>query len=130
MDAVDELAAAIGVAEACRLLGMPRSSYYRARQTSAALPPAPSERPAPARTLRVEERSAVRDVLNSPRFVDCAPRQVYATLLDEQTYLCSWRTMYRILAAEGEVRERRDQLRRLTYTKPELLATRPKQLWS
>jgi len=130
MDAVDELAAVVGVAEACRVLGVPRSSYYRARQTSAALPPAPSERPTPARTLSAEERTVVRDVLNSPRFQDCAPRQVYATLLDEQIYLCSWRTMYRILAAADEVRERRDQLRRPSYTKPELLATRPRELWS
>jgi putative transposase len=72
----------------------------------------------------------VREVLNSDRFQDCAPRQVYATLLDEGTYLCSWRTMYRILAAHSEVRERRDQLRHPSYTKPELLATGPNQLWS
>ena len=72
----------------------------------------------------------MRDLLNSPRFEDCAVREVYATLLDEQVYLCSWRTMYRILATADEVRERRDQLRRPTYTKPELLATRPNQLWS
>lgn len=72
----------------------------------------------------------MRELLNSARFQDCAPRQVYATLLDEATYLCSWRTMYRILTAEGEVRERRNQLRHPTYTKPELLATQPKQLWS
>jgi putative transposase len=72
----------------------------------------------------------VRDVLNSPRFEDCAPREVYATLLDEAIYLCSWRTMYRILAAADEVRERRDQLRCPIYTKPELLATRPNHLWS
>ena len=130
MEAVDELAAAVGVAEACRVLGAPRSSHYRARQTLTAPPPAPHERPAPARTLSAQERTAVRDVLNSPRFQDCAVREVYATLLDEQVYLCSWRTMYRILAAADEVRERRDQVRRPTYTKPELLATRPRELWS
>ena len=72
----------------------------------------------------------MREVLNSERFVDCAPRQVYATLLDEGRYLCSWRTMYRILDAHAEVRERRNQLRHPTYTKPELLATQPNQLWS
>jgi putative transposase len=72
----------------------------------------------------------VREVLTSARFEDCAPREVYATLLDEAIYLCSWRTMYRSLAAAGEVRERRDQVRRPTYTKPELLATRPRELWS
>jgi putative transposase len=112
------------------VLGVPRSSHYRARQPSEALPPAPQARPVPARALSDEERAAVRNVLNSPRFQDCAVRQVYATLLDEATYLCSWRTMYRILAAADQVRERRDQLRHPTYTKPELLATRPRELWS
>jgi putative transposase len=72
----------------------------------------------------------VRELLTSARFQDCAVRQVYASLLDEGTYLCSWRTMYRILTAAGEVRQRRNQLRHPTYTKPELLATQPKQLWS
>ena len=72
----------------------------------------------------------MREVLNSERFQDCAPRQVYATLLDEATYLCSWRTMYRILAHSDQVRERRNQLRHPSYTKPELLATKPRELWS
>jgi putative transposase len=93
-------------------------------------PPASAPQPTPARALSVEEQAYVREVLNSERFVDCAPRQVYATLLDEGTYLCSWRTMYRILQAHTEVRERRDQMRHPTYTKPELLATGPNQLWS
>jgi putative transposase len=78
--------------------------------------------------LSEAERSQVRVVLNSERFMDCAPRQVYATLLDEQHYLCHWRTMYRILAAAQEVRERRNQRRQPTYTKPELLATDPNQV--
>ena len=68
--------------------------------------------------------------LRSPRFVDCAPAQVYARLLDEGTYLCSERTMYRLLTANGEVRERRDQLTHPAYAKPELLAERPNELWS
>ena len=72
----------------------------------------------------------MREVLTSARFQDCAPRQLYATLLDEATYLCSWRTMYHILAAANEVQERRDQLRHPSYTKPELLATQPRELWS
>jgi putative transposase len=130
MDAVDELAAAVGVAEACRVLGVPRSSHYRARQPSEALPPAPRAGPAPARALSAEERTSVREVLTSERFQDCAPRQVYATLLDEAIYRCSWRTMYRILAAADEVRERRDHLCHPTYTKPELLARQPRELWS
>ena len=72
----------------------------------------------------------VRDLLNSPRFQDSAPRQVYATLLDDGLYLCHWRTIYRILAAYDEVRERRHQLQHPAYSKPELLATAPNQLWS
>jgi len=72
----------------------------------------------------------VLEQLHSERFVDASPAQVYATLLDEGTYLASERTMYRILEAEGEVRERRDQLRHPAYAKPELLATAPNELWS
>jgi putative transposase len=72
----------------------------------------------------------VREELNSERFQDCAPREVYGTLLDEGQYLCSWRSMYRILAENQEVRERRNQLRHPHYSKPELLATSPNQLWS
>jgi hypothetical protein len=64
----------------------------------------------------------VLDVLRTPRFVDLAPAEIYATLLDEGVYLCSIRTMYRILAENGEIRERRDQLRHPVYQKPELLA--------
>jgi putative transposase len=82
------------------------------------------------RALAAEERSKVRETLNSPRFQDQAPREVYANLLDEGRYLCSWRTMYRILAENQEVKERRDQLRHPNYVKPELLATKPNQLWS
>jgi putative transposase len=112
------------------VLGVPRSSYYRAQQPSEALALPLRARPAPARALSAEERATVREVLNSQRFQDCAVRQVYATLLDETTYLCSWRTMYRILAETHQVRERRDQLRHPSYTKPELLATQPRELWS
>jgi putative transposase len=81
------------------------------------------------RSLRQRTRT-VLDTLPSPRFVDSAPAPVYATLLDEGTYLASERTMYRVLADAGEVRELRDQLRRPNYTKPELLATAPNELWS
>jgi putative transposase len=61
---------------------------------------------------------------------DCSPAQVYAALLDEGQYHCSLHTMYRLLASKGESRERRDQLSRPSYAKPELLATGPNQLWS
>jgi putative transposase len=76
------------------------------------------------------ERQAVLDVLHSERFVDQSPAEVQATLLEEQTYLCSTRTMYRILDVAQEVRERRDQARHPAYAKPELVATAPKQIWS
>lgn len=77
-----------------------------------------------------QERAQVREVLNSETFQDKSPREVYATLLDEGRYLCHWRTMYRVLDEHAEVRERRNQLQHPTYTKPELLATGPNQLWS
>ena len=76
------------------------------------------------------EKTQVRDLLNSERFQDQPVREVYATLLDEGQYHCSWRTMYRILDEHAEVRERRNQLRHPAYQRPELLATGPKQLWS
>lgn len=84
----------------------------------------------PARALSGPEREAVLAELHSGRFVDCSPAQVWATLLDEGRYLASERTMYRLLAANGEVRERRDQLTHPPYTAPELLAQRPNELWS
>jgi putative transposase len=80
--------------------------------------------------LSETEQAAVLDLLNGERFQDQAPREVYATLLDGQRYLCHWRTMYRLLAAHDEVRERRNQLRHPAYAKPELLATEPCQVWS
>jgi len=113
----------------CTALGMPRSSLYRHRKGKPQ--PVPSEpRPAPQRSLSQSEKDQVRDLLNSLRFENEAPREVYATLLDEGQYLCSWRTMYRILAAYAEVRERRNQLRHPVYTKPELMANQPNQVWS
>lgn len=122
----EDLGQHVGVKRACEVLDVPRSSLYDARQPKQ--PPSP--RPPSERSLSQEERRTVRDVLNSDRFVDSALRQVYATLLDEEVYLCSWRTMYRILDEYQEVRERRNQVSHPTYTKPELLATVPNQLWS
>jgi putative transposase len=72
----------------------------------------------------------VLEVLHSERFIDCAPAQVVATLLDEGQYLCSVRTMYRMLAARGELHERRDRLMHPAYQRPELVATAPNQVWS
>jgi transposase InsO family protein len=131
----EELAASQGVAAACVALAVPRSSLYRARPattvTEAVIPePEPPTRPAPPRALSPIEKAQVRELLNSERFQDLAPREVYAALLDEERYLCSISTMYRILAAHAEVRERRNQLRHPAYRKPELMATGPNQVWS
>ena len=122
----EQLAPTLGVATACDILQVPRSSVYRARQPNLT----PRVRPEPVRALSPAERDVVHHTLNTERFADQAPREVYATLLDEDTYLCSASTMYRVLAEHTEVRERRDQLRHPAYTKPELLATRPNQVWS
>ena len=126
MDAVRDLASDVGTAPACEALAMPRASYYRSRQPPRLVAP----RPTPERALGPAERQAVLDVLHSERFADKAPAEVWATLLDEDTYLCSVRTMYRILDESGEVRERRDQLRHPSYAKPELLAEAANQVWS
>lgn len=128
MKAVDELADRIGISAACCELGVPRSSWYRARREDAPLECA--SRPRPDRALSQEEEDTVLDLLNSERFMDLAPREVYATLLDEDIYHCSWRTMYRILDKNSQVKERRNQRQHPTYTRPELLATGPNQVWS
>ena len=129
MDAVRENASALGVAPLCRALGLARATLYRAWRRER-FPVEFTPRPKPMRTLGGDERQAVLDVLHEPRFVDKPPAQVYATLLDEERYLCSERTMYRILEAEGEVNERRNQLEHPSYAKPELLATRSNEVWS
>jgi len=116
---------------ACHALGVSRASLYRGR-ARLAQPSAspPSTKPRSPRALSVEERQRVLDCLREPRFVDLAPAEIYATLLDEGTYQCSIRTMYRILAEHGAVRDRRNQLRHPVYQKPELLAEAPNQVWS
>jgi putative transposase len=125
---VEELTPLIGTRPACRALGAAPATIYRRRRPSASREPRP--RPTPARALSEPEREAVIAVLRSERFVDCSPAQVWATLLDEGRYLASERTMYRLLAANGEVRERRDQLTHPAYQRPELLAERPNEVWS
>ncbi len=115
-----------GIRSLCMALGIARASYYRVQSPITSPNP---ERSHP-RALSVEERQAVLSVVNSERFCDQAPAEVYATLLDEEQYLCSERTMYRILAENQEVRERRDQLSHPQYAAPELLASRPNEVWS
>ena len=127
MSAAKELSGVVGTAPACVALGIPRASYYRQlRPCSPLIRP----RPTPVRALAPKERAAVLHALHADRFADKAPAEVYATLLDEGHYLCSIRTMYRILGASDEVRERRNQLRHPAYKRPELIATGPNQVWS
>lgn len=123
-----ELAEQVTVSQACEALEYPRSSYYREQQPVV-------EKPAAVRTpsfraLTAEEKETVLEVLHSERFQDSPPREVYATLLDEGVYHCSWRTMYRLLKEADESHERRKQRQHPSYSKPELLATAPNQLWS
>jgi len=127
MIACQELSKEVGTVAACNALDIARPTYYRrmgTREENA------TSRPAPTRTLSANERQEVLEVLHSERFVDLAPAEVYATLLDEGVYHCSVRTMYRVLEDAGEVRERRDQARHPHYQAPELLATAPNQVWS
>ena len=125
---VEELAPVIGTRPACRALGAAPATIYRHRRPPEPKPKRP--RPRPARALSEAERDAALEALHDERFCDASPAAVWATLLDEGAYLCSERTMYRLLAESREVRERRDQLTHPAYEKPELLATRPNELWS
>jgi putative transposase len=136
MGAAQRFAPQLGLKAACEALVVPRAAVYRRRGAQGptgvtAQPQAePKPRPTPSRALAPSERQAVLDLLHCERFVDHAPHQVYATLLNEGRYCGSIRTMYRILDAHAEVKERRNQLRHPSYAKPELLATGPNEVWS
>jgi putative transposase len=129
MSAACTLSQDIGKKAACEALSVPRATFYR--HMSPESPQEEKSRPAPVLALTAQEKKAVIEVLHSERFQDKAPRQVYATLLDEGEYCCSVRTMYRILdEVHGDVKERRRHVERPHYEKPELLATAPNQVWS
>jgi putative transposase len=131
--AVTELAGQIGVRAACRAVGAAQASYYRRHRTDPAPPrptPIPHRDRLQLRALTSQERAAILDVLHSQRFVDAAPAQVWATLLDEGVYLGSISTFYRLLRQAGETRERRRQASHPARIKPELAATAPNQVWS
>ena len=124
--ALSHLVPRVGIAPACTALGLSRAQYYRRNKPAQERKP----RPTPPRALSTAERAEVLNVLDSERFVEEPVRQVYAQLLDEQRYLCSPRTMYRILTAANQVCDRRRQRRHPTYVRPELVATKPNQVWS
>jgi putative transposase len=127
MPTVVEMAPLLGVLATCAAFGVALATYYRHR---APVYGPRRQRPSPPRRLPDAERQHVLEVLHEPRFADLAPAEVFATLLGEGRYLCSSRTMHRILEENAEVRERRNQLRHPSYARPELLATAPNQLWS
>lgn len=119
------------ITAACTALGLSRATFHRhqavvARSSSVTV----RKRPKPARALAAQERQGVINLLREPRFVDLAPAEIYACLLDQGLYHCSIRTMYRILHEHDEIKERRRQLRHPVYQKPELLAEGPNQIWS
>jgi putative transposase len=128
MAAVAEVAPEVATAPVCQALGLARATVYRRRRPPVHKPRRP--RPTPARALAPSERQTVLGELHATDFCDRSPYEVHSTLLERGRYLCSPRTMYRILARNDEVRERRNQLRHPHYAKPELMASGPNQVWS
>jgi putative transposase len=137
--AIIQLTPLVGVKGACEAVGRPRASHYRARPanpatatagTGTGVQPSARQRQLQPRGLSDVERKSVLDVLHSERFVDMAPAEIYATLLDEGVYLCSESTMYRLLRERGETRERRRQATHPAAVKPELVAPAPNRVWS
>ena len=126
MDTAIAATATLGALAVCAALGLPRATFYRWLRPVHG----PAKRRHQPRALLDEERARVLAVLHEPRFADQAPAEVYASLLDEGVFLCSERTMYRVLAENTEVRERRNQLRHPNHPVPELHATKPNELWS
>ena len=119
---VTRLRPILGTKAACRHVGISRASYYRR--------PAAKKKPrrTPVGRLSTAQRAKIRALLNSERFMDLPPRQIWATLLDEGRYVCHWRTMYR--GENDEIRERRHQRTPPSYPKPERLACAPNELGS
>lgn len=129
MEATFNLAKEVGAASACSGMGMARASYYRAMQQRAPLHTVHRPRRSPL-VLEQAEREAVLELLHSPEYVDVAPHTVYAMLLDAGIYLASVSTFYRILRETSGTRPRRNELVHPAYKRPELLATKPGEVWS
>jgi len=133
---IKQLSQLVGVKAACEAVGRPRASHYRAQPASPAAPAKTTDVvTVPARQLQPRglsdvERKRVLDTLHSERFLDMAPAEIYATLLDEGVYLCSESTMYRLLRERGETRERRRQATHPAAVKSELVAHAPNRVWS
>jgi len=130
LEEVEALGKEVGTAPACRAMDVPRATFYREMKRISEPEKEPISKSKSPRALSDSEHQKVLAELNSDRFCDKAPREVYATLMDEGVYLSSISTMYRILNQEGQVKERRKQLRHPNYKKPELLATMPNEVYS
>lgn len=127
----DDLSPHVGKKAACEALSLPRATFYRYQSPNKEVDDPIEKRHTPPLALDPAERQTVLDILHSDRFLDDTPYQIYATLLDEGHYHCSIRTMYRVLTSEhGCVKERRKHVQRPHYVKPELLATKPNEVWS
>jgi len=124
------LAAQTSTARACALLGKPRGSHYRDRQPVPVIPAQRPPRAAPPNALSVAEQDRIIAVLTSERFCDKSVAQTWATLLDEGVYLASMSTMHRLLRLIGQSGDRRDQAAHPARSRPELMATRPGDVWS
>jgi hypothetical protein len=123
-----ELEPLVGTAAACRGSGKSRATHYRRLAPPVLGPPLP--RSSSPNALSEAETTELLAVLRSPRFCDLAPAQIWAMLLDEGTYLASISTMYRVLRACDEVRERRAQAKHPARARPELMADRPNMCWT
>ncbi|WAX81673.1 hypothetical protein [Streptomyces sp. KMM 9044] len=128
--ALEDLTDMVGRVRACAALGVSRATYYRHHRQSPAPARARRERRRHPRALGPAEEERVLQVLRSAEFVDMAPGEIYAVLLDRGIHLCSESTMYRLLRKHGEVRERRRQATHPPRKKPELIAEGPDRVWS
>ncbi len=124
------LAEQTSTARACALLGKPRASHYRDRRPVPLVPTQRTRRSAPPNSLSVAEQDQILAVLTSERFCDKSVAQTWATLLDEGVYLASMSTMHRLLRLIGTSGDRRNQAAHPTRARPELMATKPGQVWS
>ncbi len=130
MTAVTDLAAVTGTRAACRHLGMPHATYYRRLRPRPSTVHARRARTPSPRRLDPEERQLILDIAHSERFINASPAEIVHVLLDEGIFVACERTFYRVLADNGEIRERRNQRRHAFYAAPELMATAPNQVWT
>jgi putative transposase len=121
---------AIPIDMLCSAMSIPRATYYRHLEDKNSTQNESRPSNTPINALNHLEKQYVLDLLHSEHFVDKTPYDVYYELMDKGNYYCSPRTMYRILAEHGETADRRLQRNHRDAVKPELIATRPNEVWS